>query len=92
MTDTFRSTVFQPPKTAAVAQQFPSAQRITPGAHDQSLVWIVSHLRGNYQMPPLVSHRVDETAMQQVADWIDTMPPILSTDEDPSGEGRQRVR
>jgi hypothetical protein len=75
MTDAFLSNVLQPPTTPAIAQQFPGAQRITPGSHEKSLVWVVSHLRGNYQMPPLVSHRVDEVAMQQVADWIDTMPP-----------------
>jgi hypothetical protein len=74
MTDTFKSTVNQDPTTAAVAQAFAGAHRITPGAHDKSLVWLVSHLRGNYQMPPLVSHRIDDVGTQQLADWIDALP------------------
>ena len=73
-TDTFVSTVNQQPTTAAVAHQFPGASRITPGAHDKSLVWLVSHLRGNYQMPPLVSHRIDDVGTQQLASWIDALP------------------
>jgi hypothetical protein len=73
-TDIWKATVHQPPTTAAVAQKFPGAQRIVPGAHDQSLLWLVSHLRGNYQMPPLVSHKVDEVGMQKLADWIDALP------------------
>jgi hypothetical protein len=72
-TDTYRATVGQRPTTASVIQAYPMALRITPGAHDQSLVWLLSHLRGKYQMPPLVSHRVDELATQQLADWIDAL-------------------
>lgn len=74
-TDTYRATVGQPPKTKSVASKFPGAQRITPGAHDQSLVWVLSHTRGEYQMPPLVSHRVDETGTQALSDWIDSLKP-----------------
>lgn len=73
-TDTYKATLNQAPTTAAVAHQFPGALRITPGAHDQSLVWLVSHLRGNYQMPPLVSHQIDEAGTQKLADWIDALP------------------
>ncbi|AKU94870.1 hypothetical protein AKJ09_01534 [Labilithrix luteola] len=73
-TDIFLATVGQEPTTASVAQQFPGARRITPGAHDKSLVWLVSHLRGNYQMPPLVSHRIDDVGTQLLADWIDALP------------------
>ena len=72
-TDIYRATVNQLPTTAAVAHQFPGDFRITPGAHDKSLVWLVSHLRGNYQMPPLVSHRVDDVGTQQLSDWIDAL-------------------
>lgn len=74
MTGTYLATVNQPPTTAAVASRFPGAQRITPGAHEQSVVWLMSHLRGNYQMPPLVSHRVDDAGTQALADWIDALP------------------
>src|SRR3982751_1752298 len=37
-TDIYAATVGQSPTTASVAQQFPSAKRITPGSHDESLV------------------------------------------------------
>jgi hypothetical protein len=74
MTDTYKATLKQDPTTASVAQQFPGAYRVTPGAHDQSLVWLLSHTRGNYQMPPLVSHRVDDVGTQTLADWIDALP------------------
>ncbi|MEY2936424.1 MAG: hypothetical protein RL033_7173 [Pseudomonadota bacterium] len=72
-TDAFQATVGRQPTTASVAQQFPGAQRITPGTHDQSLVWLLSHRRGDYQMPPLVSHRVDETGTQELSEWIDAL-------------------
>lgn len=72
-TDTYVSTVGQQPTTAAIAQQFPGALRVTPGDHAQSLIWLVSHLRGNYQMPPLVSHRIDDAGTQTLADWIDAL-------------------
>jgi hypothetical protein len=72
-TDIYRATVAKKPTTASVIQAYPMALRITPGAHDQSLIWLLSHLRGKYQMPPLVSHRVDEVATQQLADWIDAL-------------------
>jgi hypothetical protein len=73
-TDSFQATLNQPPTTAAVAQAFPGSKRITPGSHATSLLWQVSHLRGNYQMPPLVSHKVDDVGTQQLADWIDALP------------------
>lgn len=73
-TDLYKATFNQEPTTASVAQQFPGAHRIMPGAHDQSLLWLVAHRRGNYQMPPLVSHKVDEVGTQKLADWIDALP------------------
>jgi hypothetical protein len=71
----FKATLNQLPTTAAVATAFPGANRLVPGAHDRSLIWIVAHLRGKYQMPPLVSHQVDEAQMQNLAAWIDALPP-----------------
>jgi hypothetical protein len=73
MTDIYRATVDQDPTTASVAAAFPGARRITPGSHEQSLIWLLAHVRGNYQMPPLVSHRVDEVGTQALADWIDAL-------------------
>jgi hypothetical protein len=72
-TDAYTASVNQVPTTAAVAQKFPGALRITPGAHDASLLWLLSHRRGDYQMPPLVSHKIDEASSQQLADWIDAL-------------------
>jgi hypothetical protein len=74
-TEAYRATVNQDPVTGAVASAFPGAHRITPGSHDQSLVWLLSHRRGDYQMPPLVSHQVDETGTQKLAQWIDGLMP-----------------
>jgi hypothetical protein len=73
MTDAYTAGVGADPTTAAVAQQFPDAKRITPGAHDLSLLWLLAHRRDKYQMPPLVSHEVDETDSQALADWIDAL-------------------
>ena len=72
MTDIFKATVGQMPTTASIAQQFPGALRVTPGDHTSSLIWLVAHLRGNYQMP-LVSHKIDEAGTQQLLDWIDAI-------------------
>lgn len=72
-TDTYHATFDQPPTTKSVASKFPGANRITPGSHEQSLVWLLAHTRGDYQMPPLVSHRVDEAGTQALSDWIDAL-------------------
>jgi hypothetical protein len=45
----------------SVIQKLQGALRITRGANDQSLVWLLWHLRGKYQMPRLVSHQVDDS-------------------------------
>jgi hypothetical protein len=74
-TDAFLASFEQPPTTAAVAQAFPGALRIIPGSHDKSLLWLLAHRRGDYQMPPLVSHKVDEASTQKLADWIDALTP-----------------
>lgn len=73
-TDTYRAAFDKIPTTASVAQKFPGAKRIAPGSHEDSLLWLLSHRRGEYQMPPLVSHVVDEAGTQALADWIDALP------------------
>ncbi len=73
MTDAYLATVGKDPTTASVAQEFPDAHRITPGSHEQSLLWLLSHRRGDYQMPPLVSHKVDHAGTQLLSDWIDAL-------------------
>ena len=74
-TETFSATMRKEPTTASVAQKFPGDQRITPGSHEKSLVWQLAHTRGQYQMPPLVSHAVDEVGTEQLAAWIDALEP-----------------
>ncbi|MFT3926854.1 MAG: hypothetical protein QM778_30190 [Myxococcales bacterium] len=74
-TDAYRATVNQAPTTASVAQAFPGALRISPGSHEQSLLWQLTHRRGNYQMPPLVTHKIDDVGTQKIADWIDALSP-----------------
>ncbi|HVW24935.1 MAG TPA: hypothetical protein VHC69_06165 [Polyangiaceae bacterium] len=74
-TDAYKATVGMPPTTASVAQQFPGDDRVTPGHHEQSLVWQLPHRRDKYQMPPLVSHVVDDVGTQKIADWIDALTP-----------------
>jgi hypothetical protein len=74
-TDIYAATINQSPTTASVAQQFPDAKRVTPGSHDESLVWLLSHRRGTYQMPPLVSHVVDDAGTQRLSEWIDALTP-----------------
>ena len=73
-TDAYKATVARMPTTASVAQHFPDALRITPGDHEKSLVWLMSHRRDDYAMPPLVSHKIDEAGTQVLSDWIDALP------------------
>lgn len=73
-TESQRAMVGQPAVTGAVTSAFPGALRVTPGQPEQSLVWLLSHRRGDYQMPPLVSHKVDEDGTRQLAAWIDSLP------------------
>lgn len=74
-TDTYVATVGVSPTTASVAQQYPDALRITAGNHEQSLVWLLSSIRGTYQMPPLASHQIDEADNAELAAWIDGLLP-----------------
>ncbi len=73
-TAAFRTGVNQDVKTKTYADAFVGAQRITPGSHDLSAVWQVVHRRGDRQMPPIVSHKIDEPGVQRLADWIDALP------------------
>jgi hypothetical protein len=59
---------------ATYSQAFPDTKLITPGSHEKSLTWLVAHLRGEHQMPPIVSHQIDEAGTQKLADWIDALP------------------
>jgi hypothetical protein len=72
-TDVVSTTLNRPVATATYVQAFPDTQRLTPGSHDMSLLWRVAHLRGEHQMPPVVSHQIDAAGTQQLAEWIDAL-------------------
>jgi len=74
MSDAYQTGVNQDVILATYQQAFPNTKLITPGAHQTSLTWLVAHLRGTHQMPPLASHVVDEIGTQKVSDWIDNLP------------------
>jgi len=74
-TEAYLATVMVEPTTKSVAQKFPDALRITPGDHEQSLLWLMSNRRDDYAMPPLVSHVIDDAENQALAAWIDALPP-----------------
>ena len=73
-TDIYAKSVNSAPTTGAVADHFPGTVRISPGSRDSSLIWLLPHRRDQYQMPPLVSHVVDEAGTKMIADWIDALP------------------
>lgn len=72
--DTYRTGVNAEVMIATYSSAFPGTQLITPGAHATSLVWVLPHRRGLRQMPPVVSHVVDDVGTQAIADWIDALP------------------
>lgn len=73
-TDTYTTGLNADVILATYQQAFPNTKLIMPGAHDQSLAWLTAHLRGEHQMPPIVSHQIDDTGTQKLADWIDALP------------------
>jgi hypothetical protein len=73
-TDIYSKSVNSAPTTGAIADHFPGTVRISPGSHASSLIWILPHRRDAYQMPPLVSHVVDDAGTKIIADWIDALP------------------
>jgi hypothetical protein len=76
LTDMFQTTVGQPVKIATFAETFPEDTAIiTAGDHDRSLLWRVAHTRGTNQMPPIVSHKIDEPGTAALAAWIDALAP-----------------
>jgi hypothetical protein len=72
-TDAYRTGVDQPVMLPSLAKDFPETKVIARGSHDQSLTWRLAHLRGVHQMPPIVSHAVDEAGTQLLSDWIDAL-------------------
>ena len=53
----------------------PNAMLVAPGAPDSSVLYHRISQRGRGQMPPLVSHQVDEGARQLFHDWILSLQP-----------------
>ncbi len=73
-TDAYTTGINQDVILATYAQAFPGTKLILPGSSDKSLAWLTAHLRGTHQMPPIVSHMVDDAGTQKLADWIDALP------------------
>lgn len=74
MTDAYTIGVNKDVILATYSQAFPGTKLIWPGYSDKSLAWLTVHLRGTHQMPPIVSHVIDDAGTQQLADWIDAPP------------------
>jgi mono/diheme cytochrome c family protein len=73
-TDVYTTAVGQDVLLEMYRGPFPGLEMIAPGSHDKSLVWVVAHLRDReYQMPPIVSHQIDEAGTRLLADWIDAL-------------------
>ncbi|WP_406695602.1 PQQ-dependent sugar dehydrogenase [Singulisphaera sp. Ch08] len=51
------------------------ARLIAPHSPERSVLYQRITLRGNGQMPPLVSSEVDRKAVELIADWIRGLPP-----------------
>ena len=52
----------------------PAARLIAPGRPDDSILLHRLGVRGNGQMPPLASSRVDENAMKMLREWVTSLP------------------
>jgi hypothetical protein len=72
-TDAYKTGVEQPVMLPSLLTDFPDTKIIARGSHDKSLTWRLAHLRGIHQMPPIVSHAVDEAGTQKLAEWIDAL-------------------
>ena len=53
----------------------PNALLIAPGAPERSILYQRISRRGHGQMPPLVSHQVDEAAARLFREWISSLEP-----------------
>ena len=53
----------------------PGAVLIAPGDPDRSLVLRRMQVRGEGQMPPLASHRIDAFGTTLIGAWIQSLPP-----------------
>lgn len=73
-TDAYTTGINKDVILATYAQAFPGTKLILPGDSSKSLAWLTAHLRGTHQMPPIVSHAIDDSGTQKLADWIDALP------------------
>lgn len=58
--------------------KIPDAQLVAPGEPDRSLLLYRTALRGQGQMPPLATSRVDDAAVEMLRQWIAEMKPPAS--------------
>jgi len=72
--DTYTTTVGITPTTASYQTYANQGyQRIYAGDASKSLLVVVTNERGQGQMPPIVTHVVDPTSVQELEDWIDAL-------------------
>ena len=71
-TDSYKTTLGKPIVSAEYLDdpRFASHKLITPGNPDKSLLFAVVAERGKGQMPPIVSHQVDDTGVKLLREWI----------------------
>lgn len=75
-TDTYRTTVSQDYVSAPYVddEKFVQHKRVAPRDAERSLLLSVISTRGPGQMPPIVSHQVDEAGVALLRDWIHALP------------------
>ena len=72
--DTYTTTVNITPGTAPYSSYANQGyKRILPGNSAMSLLVVVTNERTQGQMPPIVTHVVDTTSVQELTDWIDAL-------------------
>ena len=72
--DTYTTTVGVTPTTAPYSTYANQGyQRIYAGDSTKSLLVTVTNERGQGQMPPIVTHVVDATSVQELVDWADAL-------------------
>ena len=73
--DTYVTTVNVTPTTGGYSTYATQGyKRILPGDSTKSLLVTVTGERGTGQMPPIVTHVVDTTSVQDLTDWVNALP------------------
>jgi len=54
----------------------PDARIIAPGAKERSVVWQRMRRLDDNRMPPIASHVIDQTGVDVIGRWIDSLPTV----------------